>query len=223
MSVKTRKRVLVVNGFNAIFSLFQNRGYEVLQPFELKRRDVEPDLVCFTGGADVSPSLYGEEILPKTRIDTERDKVETKVFETYKNIPKVGICRGGQLLNVLSGGRLWQHVNNHSGSHKCINLVRIPNTALSMKEILVTSTHHQMMRAGEKGVVIGISVAGNADRGLATEYLTASEDKTHPRYDTEIVWYPETMSLCFQPHPEYNQASDCTNYFHGLIDHFFWK
>jgi len=66
--------------------------------------------VVFTGGADVSPFMYGEKKLSVTCNDEHRDEQEKLFFERYTKVPKVGICRGGQFLNVMNGGKMWQHV-----------------------------------------------------------------------------------------------------------------
>src|SRR5690606_17623115 len=75
----------------------------------------EADIVLFTGGEDVSPSLYGEEnVLSFSNPD--RDIYEKAMFEeackNNKNI--IGICRGSQLLTALNGGKLIQDVTNHT-------------------------------------------------------------------------------------------------------------
>jgi putative glutamine amidotransferase len=68
----------------------------------------------FTGGQDVSPSLYGEE---KTRrcgaVSLERDAMETMLFEEAiltLDKPALGICRGIQLFNAILGGSLYQDI-----------------------------------------------------------------------------------------------------------------
>ncbi len=177
-----------------------------------------PDIIVFTGGEDIDPSLYGEEKLPVTRSNIKRDELEKEFFEFYKDIPKVGICRGGQLLNVLSGGKMWQHIENHNRYHDVINL--LPLKEFKEKEIVkVSSTHHQMMKCGPEGVVIGITRENG--KGLSEKYVSSNDIKRELSYDTEVVWYPKTKSLCFQPHPEYIHDSACSRYFFNLINHFF--
>ena len=89
---------------NQVMEMFRERGF---RPFVPAFRKDEPDLVVFLGGEDVNPKLYNEEVLPCTRFNEKRDKFEIDVFNNFKTVPKVGICRGGQLLNVLSGGAMW--------------------------------------------------------------------------------------------------------------------
>lgn len=216
------KKVWVVNHQYGVARMFREReGYKVL-PFEIGK-DTIPDLVVFTGGADVNPQLYAEEPLRETHCDLTRDKEDIEAYKRFFDIPKVGICRGGQFLNVMSGGEMWQHVNNHGASHLMHNLLVIPG--IEEKSMMVTSTHHQMMIAGNQGFVIGIAKNHeNGSKGLATEYRSFKK-RDRPDFDTEVVWYPETKSLCFQPHPEFgtNNSSEMREYFFKLVDHFFFN
>lgn len=202
------KRVHVVNDALVEF-MFLSSGWDLSDY-------TEADLVCFTGGEDVTPSLYGE-INLGSQCNWQRDSDEMELYQTCLALgkPFVGICRGGQFLNVMNGGKMIQDVNNHGlwGTHKLSllwNNLRIPN-----EDYRVTSTHHQMMIKGEKGEVIGIAEE-------ATNFKSADPDFVKPNYDTEIVWYPETKSLCFQPHPEYNQGKDDTEaLFFMLLEEYF--
>lgn len=204
-----RKKVFVVGGDRMIETMFSTRGseYSVLYGDAFEK----PDLVVFTGGADVSPEFYNEKRLSVTYPDMNRDTREQKVFDKYLDTPKVGICRGGQFLNVMSGGAMWQDVNNHGGNHDVIDLL------LDKKPLIVSSTHHQMMIPAKSGDVVAVTKR-------ATRYVSA-KDRPEPKFDTEVVWYGDTKSLCFQPHPEYPYESlkDCRTYFFKLLDALYWK
>lgn len=55
----------------------------------------EADIVMFTGGEDVDPSLYGCERHPTTYSNLKRDLEEKEIFEKVKPHQLcVGICRG---------------------------------------------------------------------------------------------------------------------------------
>src|SRR5262245_24070299 len=73
-------------------------------------------IVFFCGGADVSPSLYGERPASRTLgVEVARDQQERELFLRARaaNLPMIGICRGAQFLCVMAGGRLCQHLDGH--------------------------------------------------------------------------------------------------------------
>lgn len=169
----------------------------------------EADVVQFIGGADINPELYGEKPIEKTFGSAVHDKMDMDAWGRCKpHQLKVGICRGGQFLNVVNGGAMWQHIEGHRGWKG--HYIR---DVLFDKEIMVSSTHHQMMIPGDKGELLGF--AKNVAKGHSTN---RREGRSVPKVDPEIIWYYETKSLCFQPHPEINGFADCRNYYFELID-----
>ncbi|HVA91470.1 MAG TPA: gamma-glutamyl-gamma-aminobutyrate hydrolase family protein [Chloroflexota bacterium] len=69
------------------------------------------DGVLFTGGPDIDPARYGQELHPACeRIDDARDVTELVLATLVRQsqIPVLGICRGIQLINVAWGGTLVQ-------------------------------------------------------------------------------------------------------------------
>lgn len=207
ISMKSPKVLVVGPSMDSseVAQMFIKEGWTLASASE------EPDLVCFTGGADVNPRLYNEEEHHTAYIDEERDATEQKVFEKYERYPKVGICRGGQFLNVMSGGEMWQNVNKHGvyGTHAMVDLI-------TGEFLEVTSTHHQMMIPHKDGETLAIAFEASLFEGAHP-----NQNREIPKHDTEVVWYRSTNSLCFQPHPEYNYApKECTAYFFGLIQTF---
>ena len=100
-----------------------------------------PDIVYFDGGADVTPSYYGEENMCSHN-DKHRDAFESEIFKYYldKRTRFVGICRGSQFLNVMFGGSLHQDIPKiHPYYHEVINL----GLNLVEKSFKVNSTQHQ--------------------------------------------------------------------------------
>ena len=99
------------------------------------------NLLVFTGGADVTPGLYGEENV-NAMTDYRRDREELELFQFAQaaGIPMLGICRGSQFLHVCMGGSLWQDVTDHCCQHSLRDL--------ETDDIIddTTSTHHQMVR-----------------------------------------------------------------------------
>ncbi|ONK68178.1 uncharacterized protein A4U43_C05F8440 [Asparagus officinalis] len=146
--------------------------------------------VLLCEGEDVDPSLYdvsGSELSPDelehvrslhtsdTVIDHEKDSIELRLTRLCleRTVPFLGICRGSQVLNVASGGTLYQDVekelagkrnndintikhidyNNYDGHRHKVSIIK--NTPLhhwfskslegegENMEIMVNSYHHQ--------------------------------------------------------------------------------
>ena len=173
----------------------------------------EADLVQFTGGEDVSPELFDEEKHPYTGNSFQRDLFEAGYFAIAQRmgIPMAGICRGGQFLNVMSGGSMYQHVEKHATGHNH-DLIDI-NTG---RAISVSSTHHQMMIAGNDGVLVATANLGGFKEDMLNNVPTRRPRDT---VDTESVYYPTTKALCFQPHPEFfGPEHECFQYYFELIE-----
>jgi gamma-glutamyl-gamma-aminobutyrate hydrolase PuuD len=201
-------RVFIVNGTREYDTLFKSIGHQVVHSLE------NADLICFTGGADVSPILYGDKAHMHTYSDLFRDEHE-KIFFAHSQeleIPAVGICRGGQFLNVMSGGRMYQHVEGHTQSHYMTDLE-------TGETIYVSSTHHQMMMPSADGILI----AASHQEGERQWFDGDKFRKDVSTEDIEVVYYPHTNCLCFQPHPEFQQAEFVAmcEYFKSLIERLF--
>ncbi len=159
------------------------------------------DLVQFTGGEDVSPHLYGQHAHSTTWFNRERDTREIAIFKIAqkRGIPMAGICRGGQFLNVMNGGQMWQDVNGHA-----VGSVHSAVDRFTGETFKVTSTHHQMMIPGKEGVVVVEAQCATRKEmctSIGTGKATISEAVLQP--DVEAVFYSKNKCFCFQPHPEY--------------------
>jgi len=168
-------------------------------------------LVVFTGGADISPNLYNEQRNRKTYASPQRDEEEVKIFESCRKlgIDMAGICRGGQLLNVLNGGSMWQHADGHTSTHQ------IDDIDLD-EPLKVTSTHHQIMKPTYDALIIATAKESTYYEGAESDkqIIPDIDDK-----EVEVCFYEETRCLCFQPHPEYGHEPTET-YFFDVIDRY---
>lgn len=68
------------------------------------------DGIIIGGGDDISPDLYGGQLITSARLDPDRDALEQRlVCDAFaRNKPILGICRGSQMMNVALGGTLDQ-------------------------------------------------------------------------------------------------------------------
>lgn len=156
------------------------------------------DGLILSGGADVSPELYGAERHPLTdpaRVD--RDAWELALFRAAerRRIPVLAICRGLQLVNVARGGTLQQHLPESLGTERyrlgggvfAENEIEVSDgTALAdvlgAGEVRVHSYHHQGIdRLGE-----GLLPAARSADGLVQAFVD-----TTAGHVVGIQWHPE--------------------------------
>jgi len=194
--------------------MFSNHGYNVTQNFR------EAEALVFTGGADVHPFLYGERELKQTQTDWIRDRTELNLLRRVPSqFPKIGICRGGQFLNVASGGAMWQHVDGHAEGK--LHPMRLDGLDKG-RMVEVTSTHHQMMIPTAEATVIATAAKSTVKMGDGRPYNKRKPEEVAERFeDTEVVYYEHSNSLCFQPHPEYGVLNNpCQRVFFEIMNEY---
>jgi gamma-glutamyl-gamma-aminobutyrate hydrolase PuuD len=187
------------------------------------------DLIIFTGGEDINPSYYDENVGKYTYINNKRDTLEFGLLNSRKlpssiirNIPKLGICRGGQLLTVYNGGKLIQHVEGHKNNNQVIEIVVEKEFILNIE---VSSDHHQMMfpyNLPESHY----ELIGYSKKFQSNTYLNgANEEIKLPKnfLEPEIIYYKNKNSLCIQAHPEWCIGSEGSNYCLKLINKYLLK
>jgi hypothetical protein len=183
-----------------VVKMFFEEGFNIIS------KPSSADLLCFIGGNDINPQLYGQKKAhPAVHVDDSADKRDLDGWKgTTLSQLKVGICRGGQFLNVMNGGKMYQHVTGHDKSHMMYD-------TLTHDEFEVTSSHHQMMIPGAGAEILGYSenVGGLfiGEDGIAV---------AAPKTEYEVLWYERTNSLCYQPHPEWDDGK-CREHFLNLI------
>ena len=210
------RRILVVNDYDGQYGPFWAQLGEVTREVKDFMRDPESfDLVCFTGGEDVSPELYGHQNLSSYN-SIDRDKRETMIFEAAHKyeIPMTGICRGSQFLNVMCGGTMVQHLKrSHGGArHGCITV-----DAVDDRTFEVTSSHHQMSVLGPGGVLLAwaeqplalndLTYDGDSDQALSAAG-NLNIQSTPYIHVTEAFAYPEAKIFAVQHHPEWQNAEE---------------
>lgn len=204
----TRKKVFIADGGNAQYhSLMRKMGFDLVNDIRFA------DLVLFTGGADVTPMLYGEPKGRYTGCNTPRDIMEVGIFNKARslNLPILGICRGSQFLCVMSGGRLVQHCTNHA-----IGDLH-PIKTYDNRILRVTSTHHQMQ---DPSILPQDSYTYLAwADSLSNTYLDGNNEDMKIEKEAEIVYYKSTNALAIQCHPEFdNFPVSSLEYIAGLVD-----
>ena len=205
-------QVYIAHGNYEYSNLFVNLG------FQLCDEAGAADLICFTGGADVSPSFYGDVKHRTTHNDLWRDEQEKHLFETGKEykIPMVGICRGGQFLNVMNGGNMYQDVSGHTRSH----YIKDKRTG---EIVYVSSTHHQMMMPYNMDKE-SYSVLATTNNLLSYDYvgLTKGEKNlVRTNLEPEVVYFKEINAIAIQSHPEWQRGHLFVDWLHEQMANLF--
>lgn len=157
--------------------------------------------LVLSGGEDVDPALYGEEVKGARNISRARDEMEQDLLiqALDRRIPVLAICRGMQMLNVTLGGSLYQDLATDFGNSidhdrwrefdAAIHTVRIEGEDL-IEDICETSqteqssAHHQ----GVNRLASDLTAVGWAPDGLieAVEYR-----RPGAAWTTGVQWHPE--------------------------------
>jgi gamma-glutamyl-gamma-aminobutyrate hydrolase PuuD len=156
------------------------------------------DGIILVGGQDVDPEAYGAVPGACTQVpDRRRDSFEAALVTaaTQRDLPLLAICRGMQILNVVRGGTLHQHLPDvlHHERHSpgpglygesAVKLERGSTLArlLGRTTDVVACYHHQ----GIDQLGDGLVVVGYADDGV----VEAIEDPSL-LFMIGVQWHPE--------------------------------
>ncbi len=166
------------------------------------------DGVIISGGPDVYPYLYGEEMRPGNghvdhRSDTTELEIARRTLENKK--PTLGICRGIQVMAVAAGGSLiqdiksevsdplmhWQNSTKDTFAHQVeVNANSKLARIIGSGNLWVNSHHHQAVRAvpGE------FKVTAHSGDGV----IEGIENPRHPFY-LGVQWHPEGTTFVDKP------------------------
>jgi gamma-glutamyl-gamma-aminobutyrate hydrolase PuuD len=155
------------------------------------------DALVLTGGADVEPGRYGAERAAATQPPRpDRDEWEAALATAAldRDLPLLAVCRGAQVLNVVLGGTLDQHVPDMVGHDRHLPApgefgtvtVRLapgtPVAAILGAEVKVPCYHHQAIRKLGRG----LDAVGWADDGTVEAAVVADR-----RFAVAVQWHPE--------------------------------
>lgn len=150
------------------------------------------DGVVFSGGVDLNPEWYGEDVYNETvKIDPVRDRSDSLLARAAiaSGKPILGICRGEQLLNVILGGSLIQDIPSqcpgaivHAGGamHKVsVEKGSFLWNVFGQDSLTVNSFHHQAVKTPAPGLKV----------------VAYAQDGTVEAYENDQIW-------AVQFHPE---------------------
>ena len=159
------------------------------------------DGLVITGGAfDVSPELYGASSQHET-VTTKQRRTRFEFGITKlaieRGIPILGICGGEQLLNVVLGGTLIQHIpdsipnaleheqknpRTEPGHDVAVVEDSLLHRILGTTKIAVNSAHHQAVATPAPGAIVDATAPDGVIEGI--------EYPAHP-FCLGVQWHPE--------------------------------
>ena len=191
---------------NYVSAVNQAGGIPIMLSHEKNRIDEYLNLISgilITGGAfDIEPTLFGDVTkhatvtLKANRTDFEWACVERALS---LDIPVLGICGGQQLLNVVLGGTLIQHIpdevdnallheqpnpRNEVGHTVAVKEKTLLYQITNKKLLSVNSAHHQSVKNTGDGVVINAIAPDGVVEGI--------ECKRY-RFCLGVQWHPEFL------------------------------
>ena len=185
-------------------SIIQAGGLPVALPHEPEQAEAyldQIDGVVITGGAfDVDPAIFGA----NQRHATVTTKDRRTAFElaitrgaVLRDTPVLGICGGQQLLHVVLGGALIQHIpdevedslvheqpntRDEPGHSVAVTKGTLLHKIVKTYELQVNSAHHQAAKDAPLGVIIN---------AIAPDGVIEGIEAPGQRFCLGVQWHPE--------------------------------
>ena len=179
-------------------------GLPICLPHEVKLVEAYLDridgLLTIGGNFDVPPEYYGETITSETvQTKPKRTEFEFAIMRgaVARGMPIFGICGGQQLLNVVLGGTLIQHIPDsvpNALEHEQPNPRTEPGHSVAIRpdsllaciagvtEMNINSAHHQAVAKVAPGCIVNATAPDGVIEGI--------ESTTHP-FIMGVQWHPE--------------------------------
>lgn len=189
---------------NYCTAIVEAGGLPILLPHEPEQAEAYLGLLAglvVTGGAfDVDPALFGASTR-HTSVTTKDRRTEFELAVTKGALgadkPVLGICGGQQLLNVVLGGTLIQHIPDeieNALAHEQPNPRTEPGHRVTIERgtllhriaqadtLDVNSAHHQAVKDVAPGVVVD---------ARATDGVIEGIEDPRRRFCIGVQWHPE--------------------------------
>jgi len=155
------------------------------------------DGVIIGGGDDISPQLYGGELVATARLDPDRDALERRIVDAAfdQGKPVLGICRGAQMLNVTLGGTLHQDAYGMFTDSRFVKTILprktvYPETGSRLAALVqndpmkVNALHTQAVHQLGEGLRVAARDEGGMIQGI---------ERTRDPFALGVQWHPEHL------------------------------
>ena len=155
------------------------------------------DALVLVGGGDVDPSRYGQSADPRSGgVDPRRDDLESALAAEAirQDVPVLAVCRGMQVLNVVLGGALVQHLpdglgsSGHQPAPGAFGPVEVvTEEGTEVRRVLgprleVLCSHHQAIDTLGRGLVV---------TARSTDGVVEAVELPGARFVVGVQWHPE--------------------------------
>ncbi len=157
------------------------------------------DALLLAGGSDIGPGTYGAKPHPETKgVHPPRDELELALARRAleRDMPVLGVCRGMQMLTIVTGGTLHQHLpdvlghdeHRHAPGTFADHEVRLEPGSLAARTVgaertAVKSHHHQ----GPDRLGRGLLATGVSEPDGSVEAV----ELTDRSFALGLLWHPE--------------------------------
>ncbi|WP_169544524.1 gamma-glutamyl-gamma-aminobutyrate hydrolase family protein [Sneathiella aquimaris] len=184
----------------------QNGGLPIALPHEPEMTDQYLDLIdglVVTGGAfDVDPAMFGATSRHSTVVTKDkRTAFERNMAEAMLKAdkPVLGICGGQQLLHVILGGTLIQHIpdevenalaheqpnpRTEAGHNVSVREGTLLHRIVGTTTLPVNSAHHQAAKDVSENITVNATASDGVIEGI--------EDNRY-RFCLGVQWHPEYL------------------------------
>lgn len=189
--------------------IYENGGLPFILPpvnsdADTKRFAQEIDGLLLTGGEDVDPTIFDEEPHKALgEVSPLRDTFEISLAKEMLSLnkPIFGICRGSQVLNIATGGTLYQDIyaqheeellqhqqkapRDHASHFTHIEQESKLYKIVQEKKIKINSYHHQAVKTLGEGMIIS---------SYAKDQIVESIESTKHTFVLGVQWHPEYLN-----------------------------
>ena len=144
--------------------------------------------VLFPGGGDLAPATYGELVESEHlyEIDQIQDEQDLSLarYVLANQVPFLAICRGMHVINVASGGTLYQHIEpmHRHHLHEVTFEREWRRFGLEVAQITASCYHHQAI----KDLGAKLTIVARASDGIAEALILESSPQ-----GVCVQWHPE--------------------------------
>jgi len=159
-------------------------------------------LVITGGNFDVDPALFGDD-KRHAKVTTKKNRTNFELSMARgalkRNMPVLGICGGQQLLHVVLGGRLIQHIpdtidkalaheqsnpRDEAGHEVLIKEGTLLRSIVCADTLAVNSAHHQAALDEPNGVIVNARATDGVIEGIeAPAYNFCLGVQWHPEFN----------------------------------------